>query len=110
MPPAPHVPVDYPPPNCGGRLRASEAAAARFDLPYKNQLKALRDGTVRAVEDGLRMEITRTLHMRRSELDKYLIEMLDQDTWIQGIRYMLADPGLDGRPWPHYRGEEHVWL
>jgi hypothetical protein len=47
------------------------------------------------------MEITRTLQMRRSELDKYLIEILDQDTWIEGVRYMLADPELDGRPWPH---------
>jgi hypothetical protein len=48
--------------------------------------------------------------MKRSDLDHYLIEMLDQDTWIEGIRYLLADPGLGGRPWPHYRGEDQVWL
>jgi hypothetical protein len=59
---------------------------------------------------GLRMELTRTLQMKRSDLDHYLIEMLDQDTWIDGIRYMLADTRLEGHPWPHFRGEDRVWL
>ena len=58
----------------------------------------------------LRMELTRTLQMKRSDLDHYLIEMLDQDTWIDGIRYMLADTSLEGHPWPHFRGEDQVWL
>ena len=58
----------------------------------------------------LRMELTRTLQMKRSDLDHYLIEMLDQDTWIDGVRYMLADTSLDGHPWPHFRGENQVWL
>ena len=58
----------------------------------------------------LRMELTRTLQMKRSDLDHYLIELLDQDTWIEGMRYMLTDPGLNGRPWPHYHGEDQVWL
>jgi hypothetical protein len=59
---------------------------------------------------SLRMENVRTLQMRRSDLDKYLIEMLDQRTWVQGIRHMLADQSLDGRPWPHCRGEDEVWV
>jgi hypothetical protein len=58
----------------------------------------------------LRLEYSRTLQMRRSELDMYLIQLLDQDTWLQGVRYMLADPDLKGRPWPHYRDEDQVWL
>lgn len=57
----------------------------------------------------LRMELSRTLQMKRSDLDHYLIEMLDQDTWIEGVRYMLADARLDGHPWPHFRGEDQVW-
>jgi hypothetical protein len=59
---------------------------------------------------SLRMENVRTLQMRRSDLDKYLIELLDQRTWIEGIRYMLADQSLEGRPWPHCRGESKVWV
>jgi hypothetical protein len=48
--------------------------------------------------------------MRRSELDRYLIELLDQATWIEGIRCLLANYQFgDGRPWPHYRGEDQVW-
>lgn len=58
----------------------------------------------------LRMELSRTLQMRRSELDRYLIEMIEQRTWIEGIRYMLADYQLEGRPWPHYRDEGEIWL
>ncbi len=57
----------------------------------------------------LRMELSRTLQMRRSELDRYLIELLEQRTWIEGIRYMLADYQVEGRPWPHYRAEDKVW-
>jgi hypothetical protein len=70
------------------------------------------DGMARkllGVGADLRTEFTRTLQMKRSDLDHYLIEMVDQDTWIEGIRYMLADPELNGRPWPHYRGEDQVW-
>jgi hypothetical protein len=59
---------------------------------------------------GVTMELSQTLQMCRSELDRYLIELLDQDTWIEGIRYLLADRHVDGRPWPHYRGEDQVWL
>jgi hypothetical protein len=58
----------------------------------------------------LRWENSRTLQMRRSELDRYLIELLDQDVWLQGVKYMLADPNLKNRPWPHYRDEDRVWV
>ena len=56
----------------------------------------------------LRWEKSRTLQMRRSELDRYLIELLDQDIWLQGVKYMLADPNLKNRPWPHYRDEDQL--
>jgi hypothetical protein len=56
------------------------------------------------------MELSRTLQMCRFELDRYLIELFDQDTRIEGIRYLLADRQIEGRPWPHYRGEDQVWL
>jgi len=58
---------------------------------------------------GLRAEHVRTLQMRRSELDMYLIQLLDQNTWLQGVNYMLADPLLNRRPWPHFRGEDNIW-
>lgn len=59
---------------------------------------------------GLRAEASCTLQMRRSALDQYLIELVDQDTWIKGMRRMIADPNAQGRPWPTYRGEGQVWL
>jgi hypothetical protein len=48
--------------------------------------------------------------MRRSELDRYLIELLDQDIWPKGVKYVLADLDLKRRPWPHYPDEDQVWV
>ncbi len=59
---------------------------------------------------SLRMELKRTLQIRRSALDRYLIEMVEQDTWIEGMKYTLADYDLEGRPWPTYRGEDQAWV
>ena len=57
------------------------------------------------------MELERTLQMRRSELDRYLVELPDQATWIEGTKHLLADYRFGSRqPWPHYRGEEQVWV
>jgi hypothetical protein len=47
--------------------------------------------------------------LRRSELDRYLIEMVEHGTWVKGMRYMLADFSLEGRPWPTYRDEDREW-
>lgn len=64
----------------------------------------------RVLGAGVTVELSRTLQMRRSELDKYLIELLDQATWIEGVKYLLADYSFgDGRPWPHFRGEDQIW-
>jgi hypothetical protein len=59
---------------------------------------------------GLRAETTSTLQMRRSALDQYLVELVDQNTWIEGLRRMITSPGLQGRTWPTYRDEHRVWL
>jgi hypothetical protein len=59
---------------------------------------------------GLRAEARSTLQMRRSALDQYQIELVDQNTWIRGLRRMIADPGAQGRPCPTYCGESRVWL
>ena len=48
--------------------------------------------------------------MRRRELDRYLIELAEQKTWIEGVRFMLADPDTPQRPWPGYRDERLVWV
>jgi hypothetical protein len=60
--------------------------------------------------DGKAIVLSRTLQMKPSEIDRYLLELIDQDTWIEGIRYLLSDPRMKHRPWPHYQGEEKVWL
>jgi hypothetical protein len=60
--------------------------------------------------NGLRAEAKSTLQMRRAALDQYLIELIDQDTWVNGMRRLVADPNSYGRPWPTYRGEDCVWI
>ena len=63
----------------------------------------------RTLGPGATVKGSRTLQMRRSELDRYLIELLDHVTWIGGIKYLLAGYQFgSGRPWPHYRGEDQA--
>jgi hypothetical protein len=50
-----------------------------------------------------------TLEMRRSALDRYLIELIRPGLWAQGIEYMLTHP-QGGQPWPRYRAEEEIWV
>ena len=40
----------------------------------------------------LHAEARSTLQVRRSALDQYLIELVDQDIWITGLRHMIAYP------------------
>ena len=42
------------------------------------ELSAIVEGPVHR---GIRMDLARTLHVRRSALDRYLIEMIEQHTW-----------------------------
>ena len=46
----------------------------------------------------------------QGELDCYLIELVEQKTWIEGVKFMLADPDTPQRPWPCYRDEHAVWV
>ncbi|MEV7167273.1 hypothetical protein AB0N60_34855 [Streptomyces microflavus] len=50
-----------------------------------------------------------TLQMRRSELDRYLMELLQPGSWAAGIKHVLAARQA-GRPWPHYRNEHEIWV
>jgi hypothetical protein len=50
-----------------------------------------------------------TLQMRRSALDRYLIEFLRPGSWVAGIRHLLAARQA-GQPWPHYRNEHEIWV
>jgi hypothetical protein len=70
----------------------------------------IRRRTSRRLPGDLTLEFSRTLQMQRSELDRYLIEFLEIATWVEGIRYLLADYRIEGKPWPHYRDEDRVWL
>jgi hypothetical protein len=65
--------------------------------------------TTSAPSGQMVMDLSRTLQLRRSELDRYLIELIEQDTWIEGLKYLLASPRAAGRPWPYYRDEHEVW-
>lgn len=56
------------------------------------------------------LEQKRTLQMRQSDLDRYLIELLDPMTWTVAVRSMFEDPRLSGQPWPYYRDEDRVWV
>lgn len=58
---------------------------------------------------GLVLEITRKLQTQRSQLDRYLIELMHQDSLAAGIEHLLDDPGTSERPWPVYTDEHLVW-
>lgn len=51
------------------------------------------------------MTLARTLQLCRSELDRYLIEMIEHQTWVKGISLTLANRWVPGRQWPCYRDE-----
>jgi hypothetical protein len=55
-------------------------------------------------------DLSRTMEVCRSELDKYLIELVEKDTWIEGVRYLVAgQPLMPRHPWPYYKDEWHTW-
>ncbi|MEV4590952.1 hypothetical protein [Streptomyces chartreusis] len=62
-----------------------------------------------ALPGGLTMTPGWTLQMRRSELDRYLMELLQPGTWVAGINHVLAARQA-GQPWPHYRNEHEIWV
>ncbi|MET8134116.1 hypothetical protein ABZV24_19530 [Streptomyces sp. NPDC005251] len=58
---------------------------------------------------GLTMTPGWTLQMRRSELDRYLMELLQPGSWVAGIKNVLSARQA-GRPWPHFRNEHEIWV
>ncbi|MFD7334929.1 hypothetical protein ACFV98_02850 [Streptomyces violascens] len=58
---------------------------------------------------GLTMTPGWVLQMCRSELDRYLIELVQPGSWVAGIKHVLA-ARQPGQPWPHYRNEHEIWV
>jgi hypothetical protein len=67
-----------------------------MEIHQQEQLRAV------ALPRGLTMTPGWTLQMRRSELDRYLIELRRPGSWVAGIKHVLAARQA-GQPWPHYR-------
>ncbi|MFE0087693.1 hypothetical protein [Streptomyces sp. NPDC058991] len=74
-----------------------------MEIQRQEELRAV------ALPGGLKMTPGWTLQMRRSELDRYLIELLQPGSWVAGIKHVLAARQA-GRPWPHYRNEHEIWV
>ncbi|WP_432171209.1 hypothetical protein [Streptomyces sp. 1222.5] len=74
-----------------------------MEIHQQEQLRSV------ALPGGLTMTPGWTLQMRRSELDRYLIELLQPGSWVAGIKDVLAARQA-GRPWPHYRNEHEIWV
>ncbi len=66
--------------------------------------------TSRKLPGDMTLEFSRTCRFGREDVDRYLIELLEMATWTEGIRYLLGDYRIEGKPWPHYRDEDRVWL
>ncbi|MFJ2719795.1 hypothetical protein [Streptomyces sp. NPDC087437] len=73
-----------------------------MEIHQREQLRGLLPG-------ALTMAPGWTLQMGRSELDRYMIELVQPGSWIAGMKHVLAARQV-GQPWPHYRNEHEVWL
>ncbi|WP_405537582.1 hypothetical protein OG787_32565 [Streptomyces sp. NBC_00075] len=74
-----------------------------MEIHQQEQLRAV------PLPGGLTMTPGWTLQMGRSELDRYMIELVQPGSWIAGIKHVLAARQA-GRPWPHYRNEHEIWV
>ncbi|QKW22250.1 hypothetical protein HUT16_27110 [Kitasatospora sp. NA04385] len=62
-----------------------------------------------ATGPGGSLILQKKLQAQRSELDRYMIELMDQDSWVAGIRHLAHAPDISSRPWPVFRDEHLVW-
>lgn len=85
-------------------------APASGDLAPGEVVMEVHTTVSRPAFGGMRAELKRTMQMRRSALDRYLIELVEYGIWVEGLRCMLADFSMEGRPWPTYRDENQVWV
>ncbi|MFB6529890.1 hypothetical protein [Streptomyces sp. NPDC056399] len=74
-----------------------------MEIHQQNELTAV------FLPNGLKATQGITLQVTRSEIDRYLIELLKPGTWVGGIKHLLRAQEA-GRPWPHYRDEHEVWV
>jgi hypothetical protein len=80
------------------------------DLTPSEVLMELRSTATEPLIGTVVMQRNRMLQMCRSEMDRYLIEMIEQSTWIEGIRYLMTrDKLMPRQPWPWYRDEHLTW-
>ncbi|MEU9699487.1 hypothetical protein [Streptomyces sp. NPDC047981] len=83
--------------------RAPQPGEVFMEIHHQDQLQA------RLLPGGMTMTPGWTLQMAPSELDRYLLELLQPGTWIAGIRHLLAERQV-GWPWPHFKDEHEVWV
>lgn len=74
-----------------------------MEIHHQERLRAV------PLPGGVTMTPGWTLQMGRSELDRYMIELIQPGSWIAGMKHLLAARRV-GQPWPHYRNEHEVWV
>lgn len=79
-------------------VRPPDALGDRAPGEVVMELTVIRSSQL--LPGGLRAESTSALQTRRAAIDQYLIELVDQSIWIEGMRRMMADPRNEGRQWP----------
>lgn len=85
-------------------------APSTADLTPGEVLMELRSTVTEPLIGTVVMQRDRMLQICRSEMDRYLIEMIGQRTWIEGIRYLVTrDKLMPRQPWPCYRDEHLTW-
>ncbi|MGX4733124.1 hypothetical protein [Kitasatospora griseola] len=85
------------PPAFGGQLQPGEVV-----MEIDNS-QALATGS------GMSLVLQKKLQVQRSELDRYLIELMDQKSWAAGIRHLTDAPDISRRPWPVFQDEHLIW-
>lgn len=80
------------------------------DLTPSEVLMELRSTVTEPLNGTVVMQRDRILQMCRSEMDRYLIELIEQRAWVEGIGYLLTrDKLMPRQPWPCYRNENLTW-
>ncbi|MFJ8442297.1 hypothetical protein [Kitasatospora griseola] len=84
-------------PQLGGQLQPGEV------------VMEIDNSQLLATGSGGSLVLQKKLQVQRSELDRYLIELMDQRSWAAGIRHLADAPDISRRPWPVFRDEYLIW-